>query len=427
MATKTANISLIKPAHNEYFNQWHEPVNKNADIIDSEIGALKDEVTAARGSEVDLATRLNNGLNADGTLKATDEVVSARSSKVYNSDDGTTDYDLDARIEQGDLEAWYARQGNDGLIDALAWVEDGNVENSVVSAATNYITYSGAVVTVNGAATTVVANINGYRQAVRTNKTVTISGAAGTYYLYLQRQSTGETYLTGTTGTTAAYVPNAKLQKFSATAVNFVTAGVKPGDILEITAPGGNLNLGKYVVHSTNAEDAVNLATNEVRIIGEFNSISTGLSFSFINPIAPTFGFTATAHSKLFSKSSGKIYIGRCVFDGANVTSVTQYALKGVYNAFTQVTGNFSLTIAHNLGFIPRRLLVYASQANDFTQPMEILSVAEVSGGGALQRSVVAQFTDTTLSIKNATTGVFYKDFGGTTQTAGYLYIVAER
>lgn len=488
MATKTPNLQLIKPAKGEYFNNWHTPMNLNWDVVDEVVGGISDEVTEARGTEATLNDRLNTGLEPNGTLKPTTEFLAARSSTIYGSDDGTTDYTLDVRLEQSEVEIFYARQQKAKLLDSLAWAEDGNSQNAVISAATNFLTFSGAVVTCNGAVTALEANINGYRQVVRTNKTVTISGAAATYYLYLQRASSGETIYTipATSGAATTYTPTTKLSKLTAAGANFVTAGVKPGDIFRVTGPISNPNIGDYVVHSTNVEDPTNLNPNELRIIGEFATTSTGLDGIVINPIAPTLGFTATAHSKTFSRVAGKIFIGRCVFDGANVTSVTIYALKGIYDAFTNVASlPLSATIAHNLGYVPSKITFYASQANDFSQPIEMLSVAEMSAGAAsittgsisttnaivnfsaglttltpntpqvlsftaptlsytdqvvnytapvltytapvLRRSVIARMSDTTVEVKNATTGLFYRDFSGADQTTGFLRIVCER
>lgn len=487
MATKTPNLALIKPAKGEYFNRWNEPVNGNFDIIDEVVGLLDDEVTTARGTEATLADRLDNGLEPDGTLKPSPEFVAARSSTVYGSDDGSSDYTLDKRIEQADTEIWYARQQRSKLIDALAWAEDGNSQNTVISAASNYLTFSGAVVTLNGAVTNLVANINGYRQVVRTNKTATISGAAGTYYLYLDRSAGGETIYTipASSGQASTYTPTSKLSKFVSTSGNFVTAGVKPGDILRVTGPISNPNIGDFIVHSTNVEDPSNLNPNELRVIGELATSSSGLDAQIVNPIAPSFGFTATAHAKKFTRVSNRIFVGRCVFDGSNVTSVTIYALKGIYDEFSSVTANFSLIVSHNLGYVPSKVEFYGSQANDYSQPLEVLSVAEMTAGGAsitsgsvgttpavvnfnagsttltpntpqvlsytaptlsftdmvvtytppaitytspvLKRSVVVRFTDTTLEVKNATSGLFYRDFGGSDQASGFLRIVCER
>jgi hypothetical protein len=82
----------------------------------------------------------------------------------------------------------------------------------------------------------------------------------------------------------------------------------------------------------------------------------------------------------------------------------------------------------HNLGFVPSKIEIYGSQTSDFLSPIEPLSAAEMSTGTqALQRSVIVKADDTNVYVKNATNGVFYRDFSGTTQTTGFLLVNAER
>ena len=59
-------------------------------------------------------------------------------------------------------------------------------------------------------------------------------------------------------------------------------------------------------------------------------------------------------------------------------------------------------------------VVTYTAPAITYTSPV-------------LKRSVVVRFTDTTLEVKNATLGLFYRDYGGADRTSGYLRIVCER
>jgi hypothetical protein len=427
MATKTPNLGMVLPANNEYFNIWDQPLNGNLLILDTTVGSLQNEVIAARGSAVDLNTRLNAGLNIDGTPIAPAEVVAARSSTVYGLPGLLSD-----RIEAGDIEIFGARQSLSSLEDALAWDADQNKNNSVLSAATNCLTYTGAVVSLNGSVTPHIANINGYRQATRTIKTTTISGAAGTYYLTLTKTGGGEQVINAvtSTGVLGTYAANSLVAKLTDPSQNFATSGAKPGDVLTLTAPLGNPNLGSYIVLATYNEDPTNLTVNDIAIIGQFVSTGSGFNYTINNPVSPQLGFTGTAHAKSFARVANTIYIGRCVFDGTNVTSLISYANLGVYSGFTSITlsgGLYSVVIPHNLGYFPSKVQIFGSQASDFSQPLDLLSVADLSGGGSLQRSCIAQMSDTQLLVKNPTSGLFYKDFGGTAQTSGFLYVVAER
>ena len=454
MATATPFLKLVLPANDEYYNVWDQPLNSNLTIIDTAIGSVTTEVVNARGSQPTLSARLATALDPAGNLQPSPEVIAARVSSVYGGFTASSIANLlNDRLEYGDREAWNARQSLSSLSAALAWDADQNKNNSIISAPTNYINPTGPKVSLNAvvsttpgptyllATTPIVANINGYRQVIRTGagsavgtiKTVDLTGqSAGTYYLkltytggsvYLTDSGIGQISLYGTNGLNAVYTST------GVSPTNFVTSGVQPGDIITITAPSGDPNIGNYIVLATNREDTT-LTTSQIAIAGQFVSLTSGLTATFTNPVDPQFGFTGTAHAKTFTRVANVIYIGRCVFDGTNVTSVTPYQSLGSYAGFTSIaliSGAFSVSIPHNIGYFPNRVAIYASQANDFSQPLELLSSATVTGGGSLGRSVIAKMDDLILYVKNSTSGLFYTDFNGSNQTSGYLYAVVER
>jgi len=427
MASKTPNLGLIKPARGEFQGTWDIPMNANSDALDASLGGAVTEITDARGSQSSLTARLDVQLNADGTLKDIPEVAAARISTVYGDNLATVAYTLDARVEQGDREVFDARQSLTTLNDRLAFnLDNDHVNNSVNSAPPGFLSFTGANVKVDGSVTPVVCDINGYRQVVRTLKQVVVSGAAGTRYVYLQRSSTGEIILNRTgggdnTGNVAIYTGDGKLRKLNDTTQNFITSGAQPGDIVEITSVGSQ-NLGQYIVEAV-------IDANNLIVIGQFVTSQANLNYKITNPIAPSLLVTATVPAKRYARVSDQIFIGRAVFDGANVTSVMTYAVKGRYEAFTSITltlGNFSQVISHNIGYVPTGAKFFASQANDYSQVIEPLSVADMTAS-TLQRSVIVKMDDTDVYVKNATNGIFYKSFDGVSQTAGYLLVIAER
>jgi len=419
MASQTPNLGLIKPARGEFTNTWDVPLNSNSDAIDKAVGDLQTEVETARGNQGSLAARLDTGLDADGNVLPSPEIIAARNSTVYGS--STL---LAPRLTNIDTEILAARQGLPTLRDAIAFDVNGHIDNAILSAPVGFLTFTGANAYVNGSVTPVVADINGYRQVVSTQISTTISGSAGTYYLYLQRNPVGQTVLTATsTGITTTDL-SADLTVLNDTTYNFATLNVHAGMLLQITSVGSD-NLGTYVISAV----GYNSNPNQLQIIGKFTSAQSGLSYTIIDPLAPTLGFTATAPAKRFTSVSNQIFIGEAVFDGSNVTSVTQYALGGHYEGFTQVTlsgGNFSLTIPHNLGYVPTRVSFYGSQANDFSQVLEPLSSADMTSS-TLQRSVITAMDKANVYVKNATNGVFYKSFAGVTETSGYVFVVVDR
>lgn len=436
MATKTPNLGLIKPAYKEYNNSWYIPVNANWDILDATIGGTALEVQAARGSQASLDARLAVGINADGTLKATPEVGRARVSTIYGNLDSARSIALFDRIEGGDRESFDARMGSTTLQDAIAFAADDDVHNCVLSAPGGYLSFTGAVVKVDGSVTPVVTNINGFRRVVRTLKSTTVAGIAGTYYIYLQKTATGDVVVDRTgggqnTGAIALWGFDSTLRKFSDSTQNFVTLGVQPGDIIEVTSVG-SLNKDKYVVSHTNVTNPGDLTVNEIAVVGLFVTTQTALNYKITNPLAPTLATTITAHTKRFQRENGLIYIGRAVFDGANVTSISiTYATKGRFEAWQSVVpavGDFLNTFTHNLGYIPTKIELYASQANDYSAAIEPLAAGQLTAGAqTLTHAVIVDITETTIRVKNATNGIYYKDFAGVSQTAGFLLCRVER
>jgi hypothetical protein len=57
MATLTTNLSLTKPAFNEYFDSWDDVVNTNMDLIDAAVGALNTLTAGAAGGFGTIALR----------------------------------------------------------------------------------------------------------------------------------------------------------------------------------------------------------------------------------------------------------------------------------------------------------------------------------------------------------------------------------
>lgn len=427
MANQTDNIKLILPDNGEYTDIWDGPVNENFTKIDTEIGSIKSEIQDARGSESSMATRLDVAINPDGTLKDVPQISKGSVSPVFGSLDSFGDtVDLDGRIALNDWDNFYAQQGDGSLQSFLARLGNDWVSNSVVSAANNYLTFTGPTVSANGNIQSIYANINGFLARIRIQSTVTVSGAAGQRWFAIQRNPTGVVLTSDTIGSCNQYpATTGPLIRFKDSSKNFVTLGVKPGDVLTITSPASNK--GNYVILSTNTEDS-NCAVDEVFIKGKFNAITTAVSYSITDPYAATLIVEAAAHSPNFQSVSNKIYVGTGQFDGTNMTSLTQYALKGRYEewqAVTLVSNYYNNTFAHKLGYVPKKVYFYASATNDYLSPLFPLGVA--SGASGLERNVIIQIDQTQIQAKNPISGLYYKDYAGVSQTSGFMLMIAER
>jgi hypothetical protein len=415
MSTKTPNLGLIKPARGEFTDTWDIPLNANSDSIDTAVGDLQTEVTDARGNADNLNDRISAAIDVDGNPLASAEIVASRNSQTYGAQST-----LGERLLDSDNEILAARGGLAGLIDGIASGLSSHVDNSVNTAPGGFLSFTGANLKVDGSSTAVVSDINGYRQVTSSLLTKTISGPANTFYAYLQRSATGTTVLDRTGGgqnTGSVTVDlSTNLTVLNDTTQNFASLGIKVGQQITITSIG-SLNDGTYVI----AAVGYNSDPNNLQIVGQFVTAQASLNYKIVDPIAPTLNTTTTAPALRYVSVSNKIYVGEAVFDGANITGVTPYALKGHYEGFTSVTlsgGDFSLTIAHNLGYVPTSVRVFGSQASDFSQALEPLASGVY---------VAIKADRSNIYIKDVTNGTFYKDFSGTNKTSGFVFVVADR
>lgn len=431
MASNSDNFQLILPEKGEFTNAWDKPMNNNFTIIDRELGDVKGEVTDARGSAGTLAERLDEALNADGSVKPVPEIVKASSSQVYGRDLLGVDYDLDQRILQNDFESFYARQGETTLRDMLARSGNNWVHNTVVTAPSGFLSFTGANVKIDGSVSPVYANVNGYLSRFRTLVSIATPGAAGTKYFAIQREASGKVVLdsslpSATFGTTLQEpATTGPLIKFKDASRNFATEDIQPGDLLIISTPGDNQ--GTYVIQDTFNTNG-SLATSELLIKGKFQSLTSNLSYTIVDPFAGTLLIEDTDPGAAFSVVTDKIYIGQGAYNGVTYTSFTTYQQLGKFQEWQAVTlssGNFEAIYNHNIGFVPRSLQIFASASSDFASPLIPLGIA--SGPSGLERNVIVQITREQIKIKNPVTGIFYKDYDGVTQTSGFLLVLAER
>jgi hypothetical protein len=127
-------------------------------------------------------------------------------------------------------------------------------------------------------------------------------------------------------------------------------------------------------------------------------------------------------------------------FDGTNIISTTTYALKGRFEQMVAVSAVgviWSQEVTHNLGYLPSKVTLFATQAADFSQALEPISVGTVAHQNTTEetlpisvfptQSLRVKFTDKTISLKTPTAGLFYKSFDDVTYSSGYLLISVER
>jgi len=473
MATKTDFLNLVLPANNEYNNNWDTVLNENFRKIDLAIEEVTNEVQEARGSKTTVAEFLSIGHFSDGSLRPTQEVMDARNSFMFGDDDGAgTDYFLKERLQNSDKEIYTAREGLSSLSAGIARKSrDFDYPDMVVNGAKtallqpNFMTGSGTEFQLNGTPTEIEFNIDGYYMRLRTDETVAVTGADGTRYLYAQKPATPIVVLSRVTqqagSTTTNPLNSNKVQLLQDTGVDFTVEDIKVGDILEII---NTINAGQYLV----AEIAPAGNVNQIKVVGRFASVITNINYKISDPLKPVFGVDTT-----ISAVSGKCYIGQGEYVSGALTTTITYAFKGKYESSYEAINvsslpTFEKIFDHNLGYIPKKIFVYATQANDDSLPVEPLSIAGVGHdlvvamsntqshtpgvfnagttdatftGGALvgdvtgalsgnvfaTRSVMIKVTKTKVYVKNVRNNYFYRDYDGSDQQAGYLKVVCEK
>lgn len=477
MASRTTFLQLVVPLNGEFEDTWDSPVNENWTRIDTWAADVNEEIVNARFTKATLKDFLEVAHNADGTLKPTSEVMEGRSSVAYgDEDESANDLTLSDRLDLGDREVLLAREGQDSLRDGLAF--RAYLPDQVISGAKNvngyptWMGFTGSIVRIDGSITPLYIMANGHVVRTRVQEEVNLTGeAAGKKYIYAQYQADGVVRVDGDSSTAPPAAPSGltgndgtKDRQFTDSTVDFTTQDIEVGDILEIL--GNNANAKEYRIK----EIAPGGNVNALIISGVFPAGAiASLDYVIKDMMAPTYGFDAA-----LTPAPGKVYIGEADFDGVSVTAVRAMHFKDVFVSewrAIDVSGGsptFEETFNHNLMSEDLEFVIQVSQANDGTQPIELLSLAtllstlgvtinntlsftpgvfnpgttdasytpgSLTGGvsGSLSgtvvndRSVLAQFTRTQLLVKNVTSGKFYRDYSGTQRTTGFLRVIVRK
>jgi len=473
MANKTDFLNLVLPANNEYNNTWDVVLNSNLVIIDAAIEEVSNEIQSARFSKTSLAEFLNVSHFDDGTLKPSDEMDDGRNSPVYGDDDGNgTDFVLKDRLDLADREVFDARDGLTSLAMSMARrSRDFDHPDTVISGAKdgndqpNFLSSSGSEFLLNGTPTPIELNIDGHYKRILTDESVNVTGADGKRYLYAQVPSSPIVTLDRSTDEAGTTITNSlnndKVQVFQDSGIDFTTSNVQPGYILEIL--NGD-NAGEYIIDTVGFDGNA----DQIKVIGRFVNVITGLNYTIKDPLMPELDVDTA-----WSPAEGKCYIGEGEFSSGALISSLTYNFKGQYDSpYESVDvsslATFEKIFNHNLGDFPKEIQVYASQANDGSEPLEPLSVSncgsdlnvnisdtlayspgvfnpgstdasyiqgtlvgDVSGNltGSVYglRSVRIKITKTQIFIKNIKDNHFYRDYDGSDLDSGYIKVVCKK
>lgn len=478
MASRSAFLQLVVPLNGEFEDTWDSPVNENWGRIDTWASGVAQEISQARFNKASLRDFLEVAHNADGTLKPTAEVNESRSSVSYgDEDEDANDLSLAGRLDLGDREVLLARGGQPSLREGLAFRS--HLKNQIIDGAKDsngyptWMGFTGTIVRIDGSVTPLWLMADGHMMRTRVQEEVNLSGeSAGTKYIYAQYQPDGVVRVDGDSSTAPPAAPSGitgndgtKDRQFTDNTVNFTAQDVQVGDILEIL--GSNLNSKEYRIK----EIAPGGNVNALIVYGFFpGGTIASLDYVVKDMLSPTYGFDT-----VMTPAPGKVYIGEATFDGTSVTSVRALNFKDVYVSewrAIDVSGGsptFEEIFNHNLMSTELEFVVQVSQANDGSQPIELMSLAtlqstlgvtinntlsfnagsfnpgttdatysplpaltggvsgSLSGAVVNDSSVMAKFSRTQLFVKNAISGRFYRDYDNTQRQTGFIRVIVRK
>jgi hypothetical protein len=471
MTATTSHLSLNIPGNGDYIDTWDQILNENFEKLDLWAQNNDSEVIAARYGYPTLRDFLDVSFNNDGSLKATPEIIKARSSFSYGDElPSADDFELADRLNQGDKEVFTAREGYSDLKE-LSSVKSLRANMVLLGAKDvngypTWLGFTGANAHVDGDVEDVIFSIGGYLGRVRGLEQITISGAVGVKHLYAEYNSDGIIRVDGDSSTPPPASANGvlgsdgfKVRIFEDSTVDFTSVDVNAGDILDILGTGANA--GNYLID----EVAPGGNINRLKIKGVFPAGSqAGLNYVIRDPMAVTLGFDDTK-----TPAQGKLYIGEADWDGIAVTEVRALHFEdyfvGEWRAVDiSVSTTFTEAWNHKLFDDAIEVQVHVSQANDGSAPVEMLSTSQINntldldstlainntlvlsagdqslsgdvsltgtvdlvGSLLMGRSVKTRWTNKQVTVSNIVNNLFYKDYNGVDRDTGYVRVVIKK
>ena len=403
MPVQSEYLKMTIPLSGEFTDTWDGPLNENLVILDTFAKNQSSEILAARGNKASLNEFLAVSHNNDGTLKATEEVESARNSPVYGHKGESASYLLGDRINPSEWEVWKAREQEPSLRSLLAFREFQD-PYMVVSGGSNadgeptWGTFSNLQININ-ANPTIELLINGSRCHIRVpsplNNLVNLDVAGNTNpkYVVAQYQEDGVVIVDGDTTDDTPGVPAAATGMitqdtsgedtiFYDANVDFVEAGVQPGDILRIVSGD---SAGDYIIQEVGPEeyDLDPEQSKRVKIVGLFPVGSlAGLDYQVRDPL----GVLLTVEETVPEDTDKLVIMDVTMLSASEIAAVYERHFKNVYigpwREVSDITSDNIDPDSESSGLWYHRLLsdkvevsVQASTANDGTAPVEQLAV----------------------------------------------------
>lgn len=399
-------------------------------------------------------------------------------------------FTLKGQLDNLGTEVWNARELSATLKDAEA-ARAFAFPNQMVSGLANsngyptYAGFTGASAKLDGSSTPIVMMINGYMARIRTLASLTIAGTNGdTYFIYATRQPTGVVIVDGSAGnngSTSADV-NSNYTLFNDSTANFNLAGVQVGDYLTLM---NTSDAGSFLVQSVVSATQLKIVGNFP--VGGLS----GINYQVFDRYAVTLGYVISSGSVpanslvvaevdwaagTISAIRPRCYHNDFIGEWRSVTAASLYSSPQIFTHYMgtdklevavqvsqandgsasveelslgQITNSLGVSLTNTLSVAlaalgtmtpssgtlsgtPSGSLANALAAGVATSPTPFAALtgtlaAAITGTVNETRSVSMKWDRNSAYVRGLYSTVFYTDYSGTVQTAGYIRVVARR
>lgn len=354
----TKNFSLEKPDNGDLTDSWDQPLNENADKIDSILDYLYKSINAAKGNVADttaldvsslftgsadaLALRLSNAMENDGTPKPTPSAIYASYDRLFGKLQGN----FEALARLGQVLYW-ASQGEvdensssqpDRLRKEIG--KRGDYQRNSIQSGNLSVSISGGVPTVQPTGD-VEIDISGSTYRIRRSQQSVSPQLSGksTAFVYAQVGTDTEKNIYSANDGELANDGEVWNKISSPSIAGFANARV--GDIVRMAS---NPNFGSFDIQGDYLIKAI--SGDVITIMGSFPvpltfSSIAGLSFTVIDPWAVKIdhkevAVSATEYSTVnpaIATSDDVCFLGEIHYDGSVVQQSFTYRQRGVYDS----------------------------------------------------------------------------------------------
>lgn len=381
----------------------------NLAALSIRVGDLETEMAGARGSTLigwQLADRLVSIVELDGTPIQDPELTATHSSVILPDSACLT---LKARLDTMDSRLYFASFGGVTPHGVVTGINAG-LPPQLISGPVDFVTTFGLIAYVGGnIGSPLLAQINGFTYSYSRQLPFTFVGGGtpspvvGLYYAYLEESTPwGFELVTGSVTVTAGNTSATVTEDLSLAKIGhlFVIPAISIGG-QPLVMPITNI-IGQTLIF--NGQIPASLTT----------------TYSIYNPREGIIQIESTAKTL----SSNRLYLGEINWTGSAISAISYRYLNKYTSAIVEADargGSYTLTFAHNLGFIPPTFTLYFYEDTTGTLSGSPSGDPKVLHIGD---EAVVKTTKYVMTVRNRYANLVARNYSGVTAATGYLQLI---